>query len=68
MSTTKTSNQTILTKLYEEDALMLDRIAALGLLQGWKGDWDSRADVVGHVVAAYLSGLPKASRDMLRAA
>ncbi len=66
MPTSKIPSQPVLTKLYEDDALMLDRIAALGLLQGWKGDWDSRADVLSHVLTAYLASLPKPSREMLQ--
>ena len=67
MPTSKTPSRPILTKVYEDDALMLDKIAALGLLQGWKGDWNSRAAVVSHLVVAYSKKLPEPLRDMLGA-
>ena len=65
MASPKSPSPSILTKVYEEDALMLDRVSALALLERWEGDWDGRPSVIRNLLAKFLERLPADSRSML---
>jgi hypothetical protein len=65
MASPKSPSPSILTKVYEEDALMLDRVSALALLEHWDGDWDGRPSVIRNLLAKFLERLPADSRNML---
>ncbi len=65
MASPKPPSPTILAKVHEDDALMLDRVSALALLEGWDGDWDGRASALRNVLARFIERLPADSRSML---
>lgn len=65
MASNKTPSPSILAKVYEDDALMLDRVSALALLKGWEGEWDGRAAAVRNILAEFIERLPAESREML---
>lgn len=66
MALPKSPSPSILAKVYEDDALMLDRVSALALLEGWEGDWDSRPAAIRNILAKFLAKLPADSRSMLK--
>lgn len=65
MASPKSPSPSILAKVYEDDALMLDRVSALALLKGWDGDWDGRPCAIRNILAQFMERLPADSRAML---